>query len=197
MSNDTLIVVGVEGVIYPLVAQGVAGDPALMCEALAGISFSTGLSSYRQYITASTGTSIWCASEVVELMRGMLSVDSLVDIATCTYLNERVEEVFEALQLPEPAAHISAEHDVGWDDETWFMAQKTAPILNYLRGRKYDRLIWVDAELNRVYTQQYQALYKTVSELVVVAPEPETGVNKAEIALLHELCGTEEKIYGW
>ena len=30
-----------------------------------------------------------------------------------------------------------------------------------------------------------------------VAPEPETGLNKAEIALLHELCGTEEKIYGW
>lgn len=193
MSNDTLIVVGVEGVIYPLVAQGVAGDPALMSEALAGISFSTGLSSYRQYITASTGTSIWCASEVVELMRGMLSVDSLVDIATCTYPNERVEEVFEALKLPETATHIPAEPDVVWDDETWFMARKTAPILNYLRGRKYDRLIWVDAELNRAFTQQYQVLYSTVSELVLVAPELENGLSDAEIALLHELCGTEGK----
>lgn len=192
MSNDTLVVVGVEGVIYPLVAQGVAGDPALMSEALAGISFSTGLSSYRQYITASTGTSIWCASEVVELMRGMLSVDSLVDIATCTYPNERVEEVFEALRLPEPTVHIPAEPDVVWDDETWFMARKTAPILNYLRGRKYDRLVWVDAELNRAFTQQYQVLYDTVGDLVVVAPESETGLNKAEIALLHELCGTGE-----
>lgn len=166
-------------------------------EALAGISFSTGLSSYRKYSTASAGTSVWCTDETVELMRDMLSVDSSVDVATCTYSNERVEDVFDALKLPEPTAHIPAEHDVGWDDETWFMAQKTAPILNYLRGRKYDRLIWVDAELNRVYTQQYQALYNAVSELVVVAPEPETGVNKAEIALLHELCGTEEKIYGW
>lgn len=192
MSNDTLVVVGVEGVIYPLVAQGVAGDPALMGEALAGISFSTGLSSYRQYITASTGTSIWCASEVVELMRGMLSVDSLVDIATCTYPNERVEEVFEALKLPETATHIPAEPDVVWDDETWFMARKTAPILNYLRGRKYDRLVWVDAELNRAFIQQYQVLYDTVGDLVVVAPESETGLNKAEIALLHELCGTGE-----
>lgn len=193
MSNDTLVVVGVEGVIYPLVAQGVAGDPALMSEALAGISFSTGLSSYRQYITASTGTSLWCASEVVELMRGMLSVNSLVDIATCTYPNERVEEVFEALKLPETATHIPAEPDVVWDDETWFMARKTAPILNYLRGRKYDRLVWVDAELNRAFTQQYQVLYSTVSELVLVAPELENGLNDAEIALLHELCGTEGK----
>ena len=33
MSSDTLVVVGAEGVIYPLVAQGVAGDPALMGEA--------------------------------------------------------------------------------------------------------------------------------------------------------------------
>jgi hypothetical protein len=193
VSNDTLVVVGVEGVIYPLVAQGVAGDPALMSEALAGISFSTGLSSYRQYITASTGTSLWCASEVVELMRGMLSVNSLVDIATCTYPNERVEEVFEALKLPETATHIPAEPDVVWDDETWFMARKTAPILNYLRGRKYDRLVWVDAELNRAFTQQYQVLYSTVSELVLVAPELENGLNDAEIALLHELCGTEGK----
>ena len=46
-------------------------------------------------------------------------------------------------------------------------------------------------------TQQYQVLYDTVGELVVVAPEPETGLNKVEIALLHELCRTEEKIYGW
>lgn len=193
MSNDTLVVVGVERVIYPLVAQGVAGDPALMSEALAGIGFSTGLSSYRQYITASTGTSIWCASEVVELMRGMLSVDSLVDIATCTYPNERVEEVFEVLKLPETATHIPAAPDVVWDDETWFMARKTAPILNYLRGKTYDRLIWVDAELNRAFTQQYQVLYSTVSELVLVAPELENGLNDAEIALLHELCGTEGK----
>lgn len=108
-------------------------------------------------------------------MQGILSADSPVDVATCTYLNERVEEVLEALALPEPAAHIPAEHDVVRDDETWFRAQKTAPILNYLRDRKYDRLIWVDAELNHVYTQQYQALYHTVGELVVVAPEPETG----------------------
>ena len=193
MSNDTLVVIGAEGVIYPLVAQGVAGDPALMGEALAGISFSTGLSSYRQYITASTGTSIWCASDVVELMRGMLSVDSLVDIATCTYPNERVEEVFEALKLSETVTHIPAEPDVVWDDETWFMARKTAPILNYLRGKTYDRLIWVDAELNRAFTQQYQVLYSTVSELVLVAPELENGLNDAEIALLHELCGTERK----
>lgn len=197
MSSDTLVVVGAEGVIYPLVAQGVAGDPALIGEALAGISFSTMLSSYRKYSTASAGTSVWCADETIALMQGILSADSPVDVATCTYPNERVEEVFEALKLPEPAAHIPAEHDVGWDDETWFMAQKTAPILNYLRGRKYDRLVWVDAELNRVYTQQYQALYNAVGELVVVAPEPETGLNKVEIALLHELCGTEEKIYGW
>lgn len=192
MSNDTLVVIGAEGVIYPLVAQGVAGDPALMSEALAGISFSTGLSSYRQYITASTGTSIWCASDVVELMRGMLSVDSPVDIATCTYPNERVEEVFDALKLSETVTHIPAEPDVVWDDETWFMARKTAPILNYLRGRKYDRLIWVDAELNRVDTQQYQVLYDTVGELVLVAPELENGLNDAEIALLYELCGTGE-----
>ena len=49
MSSDTLVVVGAEGVIYPLVAQGgVAGVPALIGEALAGISFSTGLSSYRK-----------------------------------------------------------------------------------------------------------------------------------------------------
>ena len=180
MSNDTLVVV----------AQGVAGDPALIGEALAGISFSTGLSSYRKYITASTGTSIWCASEVVELMQGILSSGSPVDVAACTYPNERVEEVFKALKLPEPTVHIHVEHDVGWDDETWFMVQKTAPIINYLRGRKYDRLIWVDAELNRVYTQQYQVLYDTVREVVLVAPEPETGLNKVEIALLHELCGT-------
>lgn len=192
MSSDTLVVVGAEGVIYPLVAQGVAGDPALMGEALVGISFSTGLSSYRKHGTASAGTSIWCTNEVVELMRGILSEDAPVDVATCTYPNERVEEIFKALKLPEPAAHISAEHDVVRDDETWFMAQKTAPILNYLRGRKYDRLVWVDAELNRVYTQQHQALYKTVSELVLVAPEPETGLNKVEIAFLHELCGTGE-----
>lgn len=197
MSKNTLVIIGVERVIYPLVSCKVAGDPALMGEALVGISFSTGLSSYRKHGTASAGTSVWCANDTIALMRGILSADSPVDVATCTYLNERVEEVFETLKLPEPTAHIPAEHDAGRDDETWFMSQKTAPILNYLRGRKYDRLIWVDAELNRVYTQQYQALYNTVSELVVVAPEPETGVNKAEIALLHELCGTEEKIYGW
>lgn len=193
MSNDTLVVVGVEGVIYPLVAQGVAGDPVLMGEALAGMSFSTGLSSYRQYITASTGTSIWCASEVVELIRGMLSADSPVDVVTCTYSTERVEEVFEALKLPEPTVHIPAEPSAVWDDETWFMVQKTAPIINYLWGKTYDRLIWVDAELNRVFTQQYQVLYSTVSELVLVAPELENGLNDAEIALLHELCGTERK----
>ncbi len=193
MSSDTLVVVGAEGVIYPLVSCKVAGDPALMGEALVGISFSTGLSSYRKHGTASAGTNIWCADETIALMQGILSADSPVDVATCTYPNERVEEVFDTLKLPEPTAHIPAEHDVGWDDETWFMAQKTAPILNYLRGRKYDRLIWVDAELNRVYTQQYQALYKTVSELVLVAPEPETGLNNAEIALLHNLCGTKGK----
>lgn len=130
-------------------------------------------------------------------MQGILSADSPVDVATCTYPNERVEGVFEALTLPESAVHIPAEYDAGWDDETWFMAQKTAPILNYLRGRKYGRLIWVDTELNHAQTQQYQALYNAVSELVVVAPEPENGLNKAETALLHELCGTEGKIYGW
>ena len=139
--KDTLVVVGAEGVIYPLAPREIVGDPALMGEALVGISFSTGLSSYRQYITASTGTSIWCASEGIELMQGILSADSLVDIATCTYPNERVEDVFEALKLPEPTAHIPAEPSAVWDDETWFMAQKTAPILNYLRNRKYDRLI--------------------------------------------------------
>lgn len=197
MSKDTLVIIGVEGVIHPIVPRGVAGDPALMGEALVGISFSTMLSSYRKHGTASAGTSIWCADETIALMRGILSADSPVDVATCTYPHERVEDVFEVLKLPEPAAHIPAEHDVVWDDETWFMAQKTAPILNYLRGRKYDRLVWVDAEFNRVYTQQYQVLYNAVSELVVVAPEPENGLNTAEIALLHELCGTEEKIYGW
>lgn len=197
MFKGTLVVVGVEGVIYPLVPLGSGDDPVLTGEALTGISFSTGLSSYRKYSTVSAGMGVWCADETVALMRGMLSADSLVDVAVCAYPSERVEEVFDALELPEPAAHIPAEHDVGWDDETWFMAQKTAPILNYLRGRKYDRLVWVDAELNRVCTQQYQALYNAVGELVVVAPEPENGVNKAEIALLHELCGTEEKIYGW
>lgn len=197
MSKDTLVVVGAEGVIYPLMSRKVAGDPALMGDALAGISFSTGLYSYRKYSTASAGMSIWCADETVALMRGILSADSLVDVAACTYPSERVEEVFEALELPEPTVHIPAEHDAGRDDETWFMAQKTAPILNYLRGRKYDRLIWVDAELNRVYTQQYQVLYDTVREVVLVAPEPETGLNKPEISLLHELCGTEGKIYGW
>jgi len=197
VSNDTLVVVGVEGVIHPVVPCGVLGDPTLMSEALAGISFSTGLSTYRRHGTVSAGTSIWCADETVALMRGMLSADSPVDVATCTYSNERVEDVFEALKLPEPAAHIPAETDVVLDDETWFMAQKTAPILNYLRDRKYDRLIWVDAELNRVYTRQYQVLYDTVREVVLVAPEPETGLNKPEISLLHELCGTEGKIYGW
>lgn len=193
MSKKTLVIIGVEGVIYPLVSCKVAGDPALIGEALAGISFSTGLSSYRQYITASAGTSVWCADETIALMQGILSADSPVDVAVCAYPNERVEEIFKALKLPEPAMHIPAEHDVVRDDETWFMAQKTAPILNYLRGRKYDRLIWVDAELNRAYTQQYQALYHTVGELVVVAPEPETGLNNAEIALLHNLCGTKGK----
>jgi hypothetical protein len=188
--NDTLIIVGVEGVIHPIVPRGVTGDPTLMSEALVSISFSTGVSSYRQYITASAGTSIWCADETIALMQGMLSADSPVDVATCTYPNERVEDVFEALKLPEPAVHIHVEHDAGRDDEIWFMAQKTAPILNYWRGRKYDRLIWVDAELNRVYTQQYQVLYDTVREVVLVAHEPETGLNKVEIALLHELCGT-------
>lgn len=192
MSKDTLIVVGVEGVICPLAPQGVEGDPVLMGEAIAGISFSTGLSSYRKYSTARAGMSVWCADETVALMRGILSADSLVDVAACTYPSERVEEVFEALELPEPTVHIPAEHDAGRDDETWFMAQKTAPILNYLRGKTYDRLILVDAELNRVYTQQYQALYDAVSELVLVAPEPENDLNKVEIALLHELCGTEE-----
>lgn len=87
---------------------------------------------------------------------------------------------------------IPAGHDAARDNETWFMAQKTTPILNYLRDRKYDRLIWVDAELNRVYNQQYQALYNAVGELVLIAPDPENGLNTAEIALLHELCGTEE-----
>lgn len=48
-----------------------------------------------------------------------------------------------------------------------------------------------------MYTQQYQALYNAVGELGLIAPDPENGVNTAEIALLHELCGTEEKIYGW
>lgn len=192
MFKDTLVVVGAEGVIYPLVSRKVAGDPTLMGEALVSIGFSTMLSSYRKHGTASTGTSIWCADESIALMRGILSADSPVDVATCTYPNERVEDVFEALKLPEPAAHIPAEHDVVRDDETWFMSQKTAPILNYLRDRKYDRLIWVDTELNRVYTQQYQALYNTVRELVLVAPEPETGLSKAEIALLHNLCETEE-----
>lgn len=192
MPKDTLIIIGIEGVIHPVVPRGVGDDPVLMGEALAGIVFSTMLSSYRKHGTVSTGTSIWCADETIALMRGILSADSPVDVAACTYLNERVEEVFDALKLPEPTAHIPAEHDAAWDDETWFMARKTAPILSYLRGRKYDRLVWVDAELNRVYTQQYQALYDTVGDLVVVAPEPETGLNKAEIALLHELCGTGE-----
>jgi hypothetical protein len=191
VSNDTLVIIGVEGVIHPLMSRKVAGDPVLMGEALAGISFSTGLSSYQKHSTARAGMSVWCADETVALMRGMLSADSLVDVAVCTYPNERVEEVFEALELPEPTVHIPAEHDAARDDETWFMAQKTAPILNYLRGKTYDRLIWVDAELNRVYTQQYQVLYDAVSELVLVAPEPENGLNKVEIALLHELCGTE------
>jgi hypothetical protein len=188
-----LVVVGAEGVMYPLAPQGVEGDPMLMGEALTDISFSTGLSSYRKYSTASAGMSIWCADETIALMRGILSADSPVDVATCTYPNERVEEVFEALKLTEPATHIPAEHDAAWDDETWFMARKTAPILNYLRGRKYDRLVWVDAELNRAFTQQYQVLYSIVSELVLVAPELENGLNDAEIALLHELCGTEGK----
>lgn len=192
MSKNTLVLVGVEGVICPLVAQRGEGDPVLMGEALVGISFSTGLSSYRKYSTTSAGTSIWCADETVALMRGILSADSFVDVAACTYPNELVEDVFEALKLPEPTVYIPAEHDAGRDDETWFMEQKTAPILNYLRGKTYYRLIWVDAELNYVYTQQYQALYNAVSELVLVAPEPENGLNKAEIALLHELCGTEE-----
>jgi len=107
VSKDTLVVVGAEGVIYPLAPRGIVGDPALV-----GISFSTGLSSYRQYITASTGTSIWCASEVIEL--------------------------------------------------------------------------------NRAYTQQYQVLYNAVSELVLIAPDPENGLNTVEIAFLHELCGTGE-----
>lgn len=190
MSKNTLVLVGVEGVICPLVAQRGEGDPVLMGDALVGISFSTGLSSYRKYSTTSAGTSIWCADEIIALMQGILSADSLVDVSTCTYPNELVEDVFEALKLPEPAVHIHVEHDAGRDDEIWFMAQKTAPILNYWRGRKYDRLIWVDAELNRVYTQQYQVLYDTVREVVLVAPEPETGLNKVEIALLHELCGT-------
>ena len=193
MSSDTLVVIGAEGVIYPLAPQGVEGDPMLMGEALTDISFSTGLYSYRKYSTASAGMSIWCADETIALIQGILSADSPVDVATCTYPNERVEEVFEALKLPEPAVHIPAEPDVVWDDETWFMARKTAPILSYLRGKTYDRLIWVDAELNRVYTQQYQVLYNAVSELVLVAPDPENGLNKAEIALLHELCGTERK----
>ena len=114
MSNDTLVIVGVEGVIHPIVPCGVAGDPVFMGEALASIGFSTGLSSYRQYITASAGTSIWCADETIALMRGILSSDSPVDVATCTYPHERVEDVFEVLKLPEPAAHIPAEHDAGW-----------------------------------------------------------------------------------
>ena len=188
MSNDTLVVVGTEGVIYPIAPQRVEGDPVLTGEALTGISFSTGLSSYRKYSTVSAGMSVWCADETVALMRGMLSAGSPVDVAVCAYPSERVEEVFEALKLPEPTVHIPAEYDAGRDDETWFMAQKTAPILNYLQGKTYDRLILVDAELNRAYTQQYQALYDAVSELVLVAPEPENGLNKVEIALLHELC---------
>jgi hypothetical protein len=191
--KGTLVVVGVEGVIYPLAPLGSRDDPVLTGEAIAGISFSTGLSSYQKYSTASAGVSVWCADETVALMRSILSADSPVDVAICTYSNERVEEIFEALELPEPTAHILAEHDAAQDDATWFMARKTAPILNYLRGKTYDRLILVDAELNRVYTQQYQALYDAVSEMVLVAPEPENGLNKAEIALLHELCGTEGK----
>lgn len=102
MSKDTLVAVGAEGVICPLAPQGVEGDPALMGEAIAGISFSTGLSSYRKHSTASAGTSIWCADETVALMRGILSADSLVDVAVCTYPNERVEEVFEAREPPLP-----------------------------------------------------------------------------------------------
>lgn len=84
MSSDTLVVVGAEGVIYPLVAQGVAGVPALIGEALAGISFSTGLSSYRKYSTASAGMSVWCADETIALMQGILSSGSPVDVAACT-----------------------------------------------------------------------------------------------------------------
>ena len=34
MSKDTLVVVGAEGVIYPLMSRKVAGDPALMGDAL-------------------------------------------------------------------------------------------------------------------------------------------------------------------
>lgn len=37
VSSDTLVVVGAEGVIYPLVAQGVAGVPALIGDALVTI----------------------------------------------------------------------------------------------------------------------------------------------------------------
>ena len=37
MFNDTLIIVGVEGVIRPIVPCGVLGDPTLMGEALVGI----------------------------------------------------------------------------------------------------------------------------------------------------------------
>lgn len=187
MSNDTLIIIGVEGVIHPVVPRGVLGDPTLMGETLTGISFSAGLFSYRRYSIASAGTSFWCTDEAVKLMRGILSEDSRVDAVTCTYPDEQVEKVFDALRLPEPVAHIPAEPDAAWDDETWFMARKTTPILNYLRGKTYDRLIWVDTELNHVQTQQYQALYDTVEELILVAPEPESGLSKAEIALLHEL----------
>ena len=193
MSKDTLIVMGVEGVIYPLVPNGVEGDPTLTGETLVRVIFSTGLFSYQKYSTASAGTSFWCANETVELMRGVLSEDSRVDAATCTYPDEQAEEVFDALGLPEPVTHIVAEPDAAWDDETWFMARKTTPTLNYLQGKTYDRLIWVDTELNHAQTQQYQALYDTVKELILVAPEPENGLNKAEIALLHKLCGTKEK----
>lgn len=73
-----------------------------MGEAIAGVGFSTGLSGYRKYSTASAGTSVWCADEIVTLMRGMLSADSPVDVAVCTYPNERVEEVFEAREPPLP-----------------------------------------------------------------------------------------------
>lgn len=37
MSSDTLVVVGAEGVIHPIVPRRVAGDPTLMGEALVGI----------------------------------------------------------------------------------------------------------------------------------------------------------------
>lgn len=52
---------------------------------------------------------------------------------------------------------------------------------------------WVDAELNRAYTQQYQVLYNAVSELVLIAPDPKNGLNTVEIALLRELCGIKGK----